>query len=46
MKLPKPKKLSSGQWFIQVMVDGKRKGKAFPTKEEAIYWASRICQDF
>lgn len=42
MKLPKPKKLPSGQWFIQVMVDGKRKGKAFPTKEEAIYWASGL----
>lgn len=40
MKLPKPKKLPSGQWMIQVMVDGQRKAKTFQTKEDALYWAS------
>lgn len=42
MKLPKPKKLPSGQWFIQVMVDGMRKSRAFDTKQEALYWASGL----
>lgn len=40
MKLPKPHKLPSGQWMIQVMVDGQRKAKTFQAKEEALYWAS------
>lgn len=42
MKLPKPKKLPSGQWFIQVMVDGRRRGRTFSSKEEALYWASGL----
>ena len=42
MKLPEPKKLPSGMWRIQVMVEGKRVGKTFATKEEAIYWAAGI----
>lgn len=42
MKLPKPKKLPSDKWFVQVMVDGKRTGKTFDTKEEALYWASGV----
>ncbi|MBU5627752.1 site-specific integrase [Oscillibacter sp. MSJ-2] len=42
MKIPEPKKLSSGKYRIQVMVDGKRTGKTFATPEECIYWASGI----
>ena len=42
MRLPNPKKLPSGQWFIQVMVDGTRKSRAFDTKDEALYWASGL----
>lgn len=42
MKLPDPKKLPSGRWRIQVMLDGRRVGQTFDTKEEAIYWAVGI----
>lgn len=42
MKIPEPRRLESGAWRVQVMVDGKRTGKTFPTKEEAIYWAAGI----
>lgn len=42
MKLPSPKKLPSGKWYIQVMVDGKRRSRSFDSKEEAVYWASGI----
>lgn len=42
MKLPEPKKLPSGKWYIQVMVDGKRRSRSFDSKEEAVYWASGI----
>lgn len=42
MKLPEPKKLPSGMWRIQVMVEGKRMGKTFATKEDALYWAAGI----
>lgn len=42
MRLPEPKKLPSGNWRIQVRVDGKRIGRTFPTKEEAEYWAAGL----
>ena len=42
MRLPEPKKLPSGNWRIQVLVDGKRVGRTFSTKEEAEYWAAGI----
>ena len=42
MKLPQPKKLPSGRWYVQVMVDGHRKGQTFDTEKEAIYWAAGI----
>lgn len=42
MKIPKPKELPSGKWYIQVMVDGKRRSRSFDSKEDAIYWASGI----
>ena len=42
MRLPEPKKLPSGNWRIQVLVDGKRVGRTFPTKEEAEYWAAGL----
>lgn len=42
MKLPKAKQMPSGQWLIQVMVDGKRVGKSFRTEDEALYWAAGI----
>lgn len=37
MKIPQPKKLPSGRWYVQVMVDGHRKGQAFDTEKEAVY---------
>ena len=42
MRLPEPKKLPSGNWRIQVRVDGKRFGRTFPTKEAAEYWAAGL----
>lgn len=42
MKLPQPKKLPSGRWYVQVMVDGRRKGRTFDTEKEAVYWAAGI----
>ena len=35
MKVPKPRKLPSGSWFIRVMVDGKPHSITRPTKTEA-----------
>lgn len=42
MKLPEPKQLPSGAWRVQVMIEGKRVGKTFDTKEDALYWAAGI----
>lgn len=42
MKLPQPKKLPSGRWYVQVMVDGHRRGQTFDTEKEAVYWAAGI----
>lgn len=42
MRLPKPKQLPSGQWYMQVMIDGKRTNKTFDTDQEALYWAAGI----
>ena len=42
MKLPEPKQLPSGKWHVQVMVQGRRMGKTFRTKEEASYWAAGV----
>lgn len=42
MKIPEPKKLPSGKWYIQIMVDKVRYSRAFDTKEDAIYWASGL----
>lgn len=39
MNIPEPKQKPNGKWIIQVMIDGKRRGKQFDTKEEAIFWA-------
>lgn len=36
MKLPNPKKLNSGNWRVQVMVDGERVSFTAPTKTECI----------
>lgn len=35
MKIPKAKKLPSGSWYVNVMVDGKRISITAPTKKEA-----------
>lgn len=40
MKIPEPEQLPSGRWRIKVMVDGRRVGKTFDSKDEAIYWAA------
>ena len=40
MKIPEPKKLPSGKWRVQVMVDGQRISRTFDTEKEAIYWAT------
>lgn len=42
MKLPKAKKLPSGQWRVQVMVDGKRVSVTAPSEKEAIAEAAAI----
>ena len=42
MKIPEPKKLPAGKWYIQIMVDKVRYSRAFDTKEDAIYWASGL----
>lgn len=42
MRIPEPKQLPSGKWYIQIMVDGKRSNKTFRTKEEAVYWAAGL----
>lgn len=39
MKLPTPKKLPSGRWYMQVLIDGKRHSQSFDTQDEAYYWA-------
>lgn len=42
MKLPKAKKLPSGSWNVQVMVDGKRVSVTAPNQKEAIAEAAAI----
>lgn len=42
MKIPEPKKLPSGRWRVQILVDGRRISQTFDTKEAAIYWAAGI----
>lgn len=42
MKLPEPRQKQNGKWLVQVSVDGKRLGKTFDTREEAVYWAAGI----
>lgn len=42
MKLPKPKKLPSGRWYVQIMVNGHRRGQTFDTEKEAVYWAAGV----
>lgn len=42
MRIPEPKQLPSGQWYIQLMVDGQRYNKAFDTPEEAAVWAVQV----
>ena len=40
MKIPKAKKLPSGRWNIQVMVDGKRASITAETEKECIAQAA------
>lgn len=42
MRLPEPKKLPSGKWYMQLMVDRNRYNQTFDTPEEAEYWAAGI----
>lgn len=42
MRIPEPKKLPSGKWYMQIMVDKVRHSRAFDTREDAIYWASGL----
>lgn len=42
MKLPKAKKLPSGAWRVQVMVDGRRVSVTAPSEKEAIAKAAEI----
>ena len=39
MKLPTPKKLPSGRWYMQVLVSGRRCSQTFDTQDEAYFWA-------
>ena len=42
MKIPKPRKLPSGKWFVRCMVDGQSYSKTFDTEKEATRWAAGI----
>lgn len=42
VKQLKPWRLPSGNWRIQVEVDGQRKSKTFPTAEDAAAWAQAV----
>ena len=42
MKLPKPRKLKSGNWNVGVMIDGKRMQHTAPTKKECEQWLLRL----
>lgn len=42
MKIPEPKKLPSGAWFVRVMIDGKRVSITKPTKKECIAEAAAL----
>lgn len=42
MRLPEPKQLPSGKWYLQIMVEGKRYNRTFDTAEEALYWAAGL----
>jgi integrase len=42
MKIPKPRKLPSGKWFVRCMVDGQSYSKTFDTEKEATRWAVGI----
>lgn len=42
MKLPQAKKPPSGRWYVQVMVDGHRRGQTFDTEKKTVYWAAGI----
>ena len=45
MKLPKAKKLPSGRWNIQVMVDGRRVSLTADTEKEVIALAAKYKVD-
>lgn len=42
MKLPKARQLPSGQWYMQIMVEGKRYNGTFETEQDALYWAAGL----
>lgn len=42
MKIPKPRKLPSGKWFVRCMVDGTSYSKTFNSEKEATRWAAGI----
>ena len=42
VKQLKPWRLPSGNWRIQVEVDGQRKSKTFPAAEDAAAWAQAV----
>lgn len=45
MKLPKPKQLKSGNWRIQLQIDGERYSCTGATKKEAQEKAKQILQE-
>ncbi len=42
MKLPKPRKLKSGNWNVEIMLDGKRLSHTAPTKKECDQWLLKM----
>ena len=42
MKIPKPRKLPSGRWYVQLMVNGERVNRTFNTEQEALLYATEI----
>lgn len=45
MKIPKAWQLPSGKWMVQIMIDGKRIAKTFPSEKGAIRWAASVKAD-
>ncbi len=46
MVIPKPIRVSSGNWFIRIRINGESISKTFSTEDEAILWAQSYKETF